>query len=180
MEFASHPIVHKVQDGDTLTLVVMPIQPILMRWRLADIDAPERGESYHKAATNMLLDLVRGTSIVIEEPEAQSDHLCSCNRSVCYLWAGDLLVNAEMVRQGMAVPWTPKGPSQHTQRILEAGNDAYTNERGIWSLQSHRLQSLGLADAHIPPLRGGSPPSRLDAPRSPRHNPPVDSQGRPG
>ena len=128
-----------IQDGDTLTLHGTLPFPARHRIRLAGIDAPEKGEAFHDESRLALQRLTMAHEITIELTDrfdAMPDYL---NRLLAYLWAGPVLVNEELVRQGMACVWSPRGPSQHEARLLRAQAEAQEAVRGFWAFHAHRL-----------------------------------------
>lgn len=84
-----------VADGDTLTVLV-DRTPIKVR--LAQIDSPESGQAYGQKAKQSLSDLAYG-KIVRVEYVVDTDRY---GRTVGTVWVGNLDVNREQVRRGMA------------------------------------------------------------------------------
>ncbi len=116
-------VVVGVVDGDT---VDVKLQSGLIRVRLHAIDAPESAQPYGHDARQALSTLVSGKAVDVE-PYEQDRY----DRLVARLWLGDLDVNAEMVKRGMA--WT------YRRYADEAAYCAYEHgardlKRGLWSL----------------------------------------------
>lgn len=89
----------RVIDGDTISL--RTDQGSIVRIRLSDIDAPERGQSYGREAKRVLQQLVAGRSVV-----ARVNDTDRYGRSVARIDRGGVDVNAEMVRRGAAWAYT--------------------------------------------------------------------------
>ena len=116
-------VVVGVVDGDT---VDVKLQSGRIRVRLHAIDAPESAQPYGHDATQALSLLVFGKAVDVE-PYEQDRY----DRLVARLWLGDMDVNAEMVKRGMA--WT------YRRYADDAAYCAYERaardlKRGLWAL----------------------------------------------
>lgn len=113
----------RVADGDTL---VVRIQGAEMTFRLSGIDAPEADQPFGPDAARELRQIVGSHQCVMQVVEADS-----YGRTVVYLWIGDLYVNAEMMRRGMA--WfDPEYAHDESLYLLE--NEAREQKKGLWAL----------------------------------------------
>lgn len=114
----------KVNDGDTVTLATGE------RIRLCGIDAPEKAQTYGPASTSRLRRLVGDGWVDLVRVE--SDRY---GRTVGEIWQGQINVNAEMVRQGMAyhyAKYSGNCPSQ--QAIMDAEKNAQARKVGVWAV----------------------------------------------
>jgi len=141
---------HSVQDGDTLTVACTPRQPIRLRIRLADIDAPERDEGLFHESREQLAELVRGSPLRVEPAAIQRGGWDGYNRLIAYVWVREMLVQEMLVVLGRAVVYCPRGPNQHTQRLEKAQEIARKNELGVWLYPSHRLTDVYHRRKHKP------------------------------
>ena len=138
-----------MHDGDTLTVVDGDRE---RRVRLADIDAPERGQAYASASRGALAGHVEGRTVLIVERGHDA-----YGRVLGRVYADALDVNAEQVRSGHA--WVFRRYTDDARLIaLEA--EAKAARRGLWR------------DARpVPPWEWrerNAPPPRLPVPvRSP-------------
>lgn len=125
-----------VIDGDTL-LILHHGQP--RKVRLADIDAPEKGQDFGRAAGRSLADMVSGKQV-----EITSRATDQYGRLVAAITVDGLDVNAEQVRRGMAwqYAWHTRNPPY--QALEEAARKAH---RGLWA-QPHPLQPSLWRKAH--------------------------------
>ncbi|MEN8175868.1 MAG: thermonuclease family protein [Pseudomonadota bacterium] len=115
--------VARVVDGETLTL---RSAGKLHRVRLADIDAPEDGQPYHRNARRMLEKLV-GRKTVEVEPVAMAEPGLITGRVSVY---GIEDVGSEMIRQGMAWAY----PRDDTNAaLIQLEDTARQNRRGLWA-----------------------------------------------
>jgi micrococcal nuclease len=119
-----------VHDGDTLTLRsdAGPEE----RVRLAQIDAPERGQPWSRRARHALARLTYGSQARLEVVD-RDDY----GRAVGDLYLGDLFVNEHLVREGhaWAYPRYVRSPA-----IVEAEDEARREARGLWRLPPARRE----------------------------------------
>lgn len=113
-----------ITDGDTIT--VLTEQRREMRVRLAEIDAPERRQSFGDRAREMLSQIVfeRQVRIVANGTDRN-------RRVIGRVFVGSLDVNAEMVRRGGA--WVFRRYSDDPM-LLRLEAEARSTRRGIWAL----------------------------------------------
>jgi micrococcal nuclease len=113
----------QVIDGDTI--VIEGGNHV----RYIGIDSPESNEFYYAEARQMNADLVEGKQVRLESDVTDKDKY---GRLLRYVYAGDTLVNAEIVRQGCA--WaTAYPPDIKYQVYLEAmEKEARQLKRGFW------------------------------------------------
>jgi micrococcal nuclease len=113
-----------VLDGDTISCDKFRI-------RLCGIDAAEKSQSYGKAATTLLTKLVSGKNVRIV-----SKALDIYGRVLGEVWLGDRLINAEMVRAGMAYTYG-SCPTQKTV-LVNAEKSAIAGKVGVWQTEQMR------------------------------------------
>jgi endonuclease YncB( thermonuclease family) len=111
-----------IADGDTITVLVDTTQ---YRIRLSDIDAPERRQPWGTRARQMLSSMVFSKAVVVK-PQTIDRY----GRTVGRVFADDLDVNAEMVRQGFA--WVYRRYSKDVA-LLRLEEEARAAGRGLWS-----------------------------------------------
>jgi micrococcal nuclease len=125
--------VERVVDGDTLDLAGGA------RVRLMGVDTPETVKRDHpvepfgpEAAefTRRFVDEAGGT-VRIELDREQVDKF---GRFLAYAWAGDRMLNEELVREGLATAETGFRYSESKKRrFRKAEEEARAARRGIWS-----------------------------------------------
>ena len=110
-----------VADGDSITVLRDREQ---VKVRLVDIDAPEKGQAFGNRSKQALEALVKGQEVrVVERGKDRYD------RTLGRVYRGDLDVNAEQVRQGMA--WVFRQYAKDdTLNQIEA--EAKDKKRGLW------------------------------------------------
>ena len=101
------------------------------RVRLIGIDAPGKDEPLQAEARALLARLVEGKQVTLELDQERSDQY---GRTLGYLHAGDLFVNGELVRQGLAIcsAWEPN--LAHLDELVGWQKEARQARAGLWSL----------------------------------------------
>lgn len=114
----------RVIDGDTLEVV--GDDGAHQRIRVIDIDAPERGQPWSQRAREALAARVEGRPLRINR--VGTDRY---GRTLGEVYADDVCVGCELVREGHAWAWRGGEPDP-LMLELEAG--AKAARRGLWSL----------------------------------------------
>ena len=119
--------VTQVIDGDTI-IVEGGYQV-----RYIGIDAPEIHpdlEAFGVEAREANLRLVEGKEIRLEQDMSEKDKY---GRLLRYVWIDDMLVNAEMVRQGLARAKAYPPDTKYQNRLEEMEAEAREAGRGMWA-----------------------------------------------
>jgi endonuclease YncB( thermonuclease family) len=112
-----------VFDGDTIEVLV---DGAPRRIRLADIDTPERGQPWADRAKRALAERVHGREVRINAVAIDR-----YGRTVGEVYAGDVCVGCELVREGHA--WVYRGRARDPV-LLELEAEARAARRGLWAL----------------------------------------------
>lgn len=113
-----------VLDGDTV-LVRREAGGRPMKVRLADIDAPEKGQDFGDASKRSLAKMLSGRQVSVD-PVAVDMY----GRLVARLYTDDGSVNAELIRRGMAWEYS----LNHSNReYLGLQDEARRARRGLWA-----------------------------------------------
>jgi micrococcal nuclease len=115
----------EVQDGDTF-LFRTPEGEVTIR--LLGVNAPERDECLHDAAAAALAALLANADVGVDE-HGQDQF----GRTLGYVWAGDILVNLELVENGLAIATTPGETEIWGARLLAAEDSAFRASTGLWA-----------------------------------------------
>ena len=110
-----------VADGDSITVLHGREQVSV---RLADIDAPEHAQPFSIRSKRALEALVKGQTVLVVERGQDRYH-----RTLARIYRGDLDVNAEQVRQGMA--WVYRHYSDD-RNLAKIEAEARIQRRGLW------------------------------------------------
>jgi micrococcal nuclease len=123
----------EVVDGDTIKVLVAGAQLTL---RYIGIDTPEMGGADGKAARAQNIALVSGRTVRLEQDVSATDPY---GRLLRYVWVGDLLVNAELVRLGYAraVAYPPDTAyptdTRNQAQFAALQAEAQVAGRGLWA-----------------------------------------------
>jgi endonuclease YncB( thermonuclease family) len=111
-----------VLDGDT---VLMRREDGLMKIRLAEIDAPEKAQTFGETSKQSLSGMVLGKQVKVI-----SQAVDQYGRLVAHLSVDGLDVNAEQIRRGMAWEYS----NFHSNKALIAlQEEARQAPRGLWA-----------------------------------------------
>lgn len=113
----------RIADGDTLTLLIDREQ---IKVRLYGIDAPEKGQPFGNRAKQALSDMAFGKTARVEVKDTDR-----YGRTVGRVFVGDVDVNLELVKRGMAWHYVRYAPKD--KALAQAERDARTAKRGLWA-----------------------------------------------
>ncbi|GAB4404237.1 MAG: hypothetical protein OHK0052_26830 [Anaerolineales bacterium] len=122
-------LVTHVIDGDTLVLQQG------VKVRLIGIDAPElhgadgSPEPWAREAQQALRELSLGKTLRLARETSQTDRF---GRLLRHLYAGELWLNAELVRRGMAYAYPLEPDTRHAKELEAAQAFARHQKLGIW------------------------------------------------
>ncbi|TLY37860.1 MAG: hypothetical protein E6K60_03200 [Nitrospirae bacterium] len=116
-----------VQDGQTFTAIINERTETV---RLIGLDAPPLGRvPWGGQARDVLKALIAGRSVRLETEATLRD---GEQGILAYVYAGDLFVNLEMVRQGMAQLSKTVPPTSHDKIFRAAEEQARKEGLGVW------------------------------------------------
>ncbi len=122
----------KVVDGDTIHVQV---NGRVEKVRYIGVNTPEvhhptKGEEFggrEAAAVNR--DLVTGQHVRLELDVQERDRY---GRLLAYVWVGEVMINAELVRRGYAQVMTVPPNVRHQSMFLALQREARQAGRGLW------------------------------------------------
>lgn len=117
-----------IADGDTFTLLLEDNSQVKIR--LAEIDAPERGQPYGNRSRQAVSELVSGKFVRVEVQTTDR-----YGRTVGRPYVGDLDVCEEMVRIGAA--WVYR-QYVRDQSLFAVEHEAREAGRGLWGISESR------------------------------------------
>ena len=118
-------VVIVVIDGDTVLFKpdhYGKASRAFMKIRLADIDAPEKNQTYGEAARRALAALVLNQRVELNTVATDI-----YGRKIAHIQMGALQVNAELVRLGLAWAY-----SRHDSAMKDVQSEARRARRGLW------------------------------------------------
>jgi micrococcal nuclease len=145
-------LVTQVVDGDTITVEGG------LQVRLIGIDAPERAEECYTEAREYLKSMILYKEVDLEKDITDKDQY---GRSLRYVWLGNKLVNAEIVRAGVAIAkqYDPDTTYQHI--IADAEQAAIEKQVGcLWSLE---VQATTISVPTLTPTQTPTLPTSVNA-----------------
>ncbi len=116
-------LVRRVVDGDTIEMADGA------RVRYIGIDAPERDDLFYQEATDYNRQLVEGQRVHLLRDESDEDRF---GRLLRYILAGDILINAELVREGFAIAKRYPPDEKFADCFDDLMHEAKENRRGLW------------------------------------------------
>ena len=123
-------LVQRVIDGDTVVLANGE------RVRYIGMDTPERGERLFDEATAYNRRLVEGQRVGLLKDQSEADRF---GRLLRYVFAGDILVNAELVREGLAEAKRYDPDVKFADCFDTLMQEARENRRGLWARSRRTL-----------------------------------------
>lgn len=111
-----------VTDGDTLTILVNGHDQIKVR--LAEIDAPEKSQSFGQRSKQILSDLCFD-----RDAELQKTATDRYGRTVAKVYCAGVYANAEQIRAGLAWAYLKY---LRDKSLLGLENEAKNAKRGLW------------------------------------------------
>lgn len=122
----------RVVDGDTIT-VRLGDRVESVRYigvNTPEVHHPKRGEEPGgREASAVNRQLVAGKQIRLElDVQARDRH----GRMLAYVWVGDVMINAELVRLGYAQVMTIPPNVRHQALFVKLQRDAREARRGLW------------------------------------------------
>ena len=130
--------VSRVIDGDTVQL------DDGRKLRYAGINAPEEGEPCYREATQANNLLAGNKEVDLEFGRSKTD---KHKRLLAYVCVEGTFVQAELVKQGLALVMRTQPLPRHRAILLESQEEAQRDGRGIWSKGDHRGQ-LSVVEVH--------------------------------
>ena len=115
-----------ISDGDTLTVLKADKQQVKIR--LAEIDAPEKGQPFGAQATQSLSDLCFGKQATVV-PRSKDPY----DRTIAHVSCNGIDANSAQVNRGMAWVYR-KYAKDHNLYMLE--HEAKRHKRGLWADKS--------------------------------------------
>ncbi|HUW95851.1 MAG TPA: thermonuclease family protein [Anaerolineae bacterium] len=124
---ADRALLLSVTDGDS---IVVNIAGNSYRVRYIGIDTPEYGQYGFAQATDVNRQLLASGPLRLEKDVSETDQY---GRLLRYVFAGDVFVNAELVRRGYAQAATYPPDVAHADLFVQLEREARQAGRGLWA-----------------------------------------------
>lgn len=150
-----------VVDGDTIRV---DIDGVVYRVRYIGMDTPEQGQPYAYEASAANVQLVSGKDVTLVTDVSEVDQF---DRLLRYVLVGDVFVNNELVRLGLAVASTYPPDVACSDTFVVTGKAARTAQAGMWQptrtpYPTSEPSAGGNCDPAYPTVCIPSPPPDLD------------------
>lgn len=151
-----------VVDGDTIDVMINGQE---FRVRYIGIDTPETKhpskpvEFMGPEAAEANRRLVEGKTVELEKDVSETDRY---GRLLRYVWVGDMMVNAELVRRGYAQVSTYPPDVKYQDLFVELQQEARAANRGLWAQPESTATPVPQPTQAKAPERGNCHPSYPD------------------
>ena len=123
--------VKSIKDGDTI--ILQNEEEV----RYVGIDTPEKSHPYFEEAKEFNRKMVEGKRISLEYDQETRDKYF---RILAYVWMESLLVNAELIKQGLAWVYTHSPNLKHRDYFCSLQRQARKAQIGIWSIPVSEIE----------------------------------------
>lgn len=117
--------VKEVIDGDTIVLSSG------QKVRYIGIDTPEKEEPFFWEATKANQKMLKEGKITLEYDLEKKD---DWGRTLAYVWVDTFLVNAELIKKGLAGVYLFSPNLKYRERFISLQKEARAKNLGIWSI----------------------------------------------
>jgi micrococcal nuclease len=131
--------VRSIIDGDTIVLTNGK------EVRYIGIDAPEKSQPYFEEAKEFNRKIVGGKRIFLEYDKETKDKY---SRTLAYVWVDSLLVNAELIKNGLASVYTYPPNLKHRDYFRSLQTEARKAKIGIWSIPVSGVEKYYIGNKH--------------------------------
>jgi endonuclease YncB( thermonuclease family) len=142
-------MVTKVIDGDTIEVVIREVSHTV---RYIGMDTPEmQGEVYALEATQLNKNLVEGKFVTLVKDVSETDQY---DRLLRYVVIGDLFINYELVKQGLAYAKDYPPDTACSQVLHSAQAEAQAAGLMLWSPALTAYQTASAVPPIFTPVTG--------------------------
>lgn len=117
--------IKEVIDGDTIELESGE------RIRYIGIDTPEKDQPFFQEATRANQELLKKGKYTLEYGNDLKD---DWGRTLAYVWIDTMMVNAELVREGLASVYLISPNFKYKDKLIDFQKQARSKKAGIWSI----------------------------------------------
>jgi len=120
----------KVHSGTVVKLQAKTSKDKDVKVRYIGVDAPDRGDPFFELCRNANKALVENKKVRLQTDAVLTD---LNGRTLVYVYAGDVFVNAGLIKNGCGLVSAPDGNVQHREFFLTLQQEARKNRRGLWA-----------------------------------------------
>jgi micrococcal nuclease len=122
----------KVYSGNVIKLQAQTAKDKDSKVRYIGVDAPSRGEPFFDICRTANKALVENKKVMVHSDVVKTD---ADGRLLIYLYAENVFVNAELIKNGYGLVAAPDGNVQHREFFLSLQQEARKNRQGVWAFE---------------------------------------------
>lgn len=122
----------KVYSGTVVKLQAVTPKDKDIKVRYIGVDAPDKGKPFFELCRNANKELVENKKVRAQTDAVKTD---ADGRLLVYMYAENVFVNAELIKNGYGLVAAPDGNVQHREFFLSLQQEARKNRRGIWAFE---------------------------------------------
>jgi endonuclease YncB( thermonuclease family) len=122
----------KVYSGTVVKLQAKRSKDKDVKVRYIGVDAPDKGKPFFELCRNANNALVENKKVRVQTDAVGAD---AGGRPLVYVYAGDVFVNAELIKNGYGLVAAPDGNVQHREFFSTLQQEARKNRRGLWAFE---------------------------------------------
>jgi micrococcal nuclease len=124
--------VKKVYSGNTIK--VHDAQARQQRIRYTGTDAPNKGKPFYELCRDANAALVNNREVTLRTDVVE---FSPDDKKLCYVYTGELFVNAEIIRRGYALAHILPPNDRYKDLLCSMEKEARDNKRGLWAYEDH-------------------------------------------
>lgn len=124
--------VKRVYSGDYIKLRARTSEEKDLRVRYIGVDAPDKGRPFFELCRKVNRELVYKKRVLLQADNGTSE---ISGKLLRYVFVGDVLVNAEMIKNGAALVAPPDGNNRYRELLLALQQEARKAGRGLWAYE---------------------------------------------
>lgn len=122
----------KVYSGGSLKLQALSPAEKDIRIRYIGVDVPDKGRPFFELCRDANQALVEKKKVAFLTDNASTE---TKGRLPGYVYAGDVFVNAELIKNGYALAAAPDAHYKHHELFLELQQQARKARKGLWAFE---------------------------------------------
>jgi len=124
--------VKKVYSGNLIKLQALSVGDKDVKVRYIGVDAPDKGTFFFELCRNANKALVENRKVSVQPDNAPSG---AEGKVLGYVYAGEVFVNAELIKKGYGLVDTPGGNQKHQELFLGLQQQARKARSGLWAFE---------------------------------------------
>ena len=124
--------VKKVYSGNTVKLQARTPNDKDIKVSYIGVDAPDKGKPFYELCRNANKALVENKKVSVQTDNITADE---DGRLLGYVYAGEVFVNAELIKNGYGLVDVPDANQKHREFFLGLQQQAHKNRSGLWAFE---------------------------------------------